>query len=122
MSEGNVLPVPLGDQPSRFVHRWLSDIGSLPKSPRPNAVLYMRRYYRENPLKVKARRAVGTEIRAGRMKKQPCEDCGKAKAEAHHDDYEKPLDVRWLCRGCHSKRHPQKRTSSASASAAGGRR
>lgn len=34
-----------------------------------------------------------------------CEDC-KADIrmiEAHHEDYSKPLEVRWLCRPCHNK-------------------
>lgn len=35
-----------------------------------------------------------------------CEDCGKnAKLEAHHSDYKKELDVRWLCRVCHIAFH-----------------
>jgi hypothetical protein len=35
-----------------------------------------------------------------------CEDCGvAAKTIAHHDDYSKPLKVRWVCSGCHASIH-----------------
>lgn len=40
----------------------------------------------------------------GKLIAQPCEGCG-AKAEKHHDDYAKPLQVRWLCRRCHLAEH-----------------
>jgi ribosomal protein S27AE len=53
--------------------------------------------------------AVGNAIRDGRLFRQPCERCGSPKAEAHHDDYTKPLDVRWLCRKHHAERHKELR-------------
>ncbi|MFC3331681.1 hypothetical protein ACFOEM_04310 [Paenalcaligenes hominis] len=34
-----------------------------------------------------------------------CEVCGKSKVDAHHDDYSKPLEVRWLCREHHMQHH-----------------
>lgn len=35
-----------------------------------------------------------------------CADCGQEKTlDAHHHDYSKPLEVRWLCRLCHKKAH-----------------
>ncbi len=60
-----------------------------------------------NPQKRAAHVIVGNAIRDGRLVRQPCEVCGNEKSEAHHDDYSKPLDVKWLCTRHHVERHKQ---------------
>ncbi len=45
-------------------------------------------------------------VKRGKIKKGNCEVCSSDKnVEAHHDDYSKPLDVRWLCRKHHRELH-----------------
>lgn len=53
-----------------------------------------------------ARSRVSTEVRAGRLvRPTACSSCHAGCApQAHHEDYAKPLDVTWLCRGCHDAR------------------
>ena len=53
----------------------------------------------------KARSYLNTYLRRGKITKGPCADCGGSEVEAHHADYSKPLEVTWLCRECHMKRH-----------------
>ena len=62
---------------------------------------------RKNIQKIKAQNAIDWEIRSGRIKRLPCEKCGDPKSEAHHDDYSKPLEVRWLCFRHHRIEHGQ---------------
>ena len=44
------------------------------------------------------------------IKPNKCSSCDTVTAflEAHHDDYRKPLDIRWLCRYCHRYHHQGK--------------
>lgn len=53
----------------------------------------------------KARWQVHRALEAGRLIRCPCEVCGAPKVDAHHDDYSKPLEVRWLCRPHHVEHH-----------------
>jgi hypothetical protein len=38
-----------------------------------------------------------------------CEDCGSGARERHHESYDKPLDVVFLCARCHRAKHPMAR-------------
>lgn len=55
----------------------------------------------------KCHNKVQTEIRAGRLTRKPCTKCGNEKSVAHHEDYDKPLEIVWLCSVCHKKRHKE---------------
>lgn len=55
--------------------------------------------------KANARSYANRYIKYGIIKKQPCSECGCEDAEMHHEDYSKPLDVKWLCRPCHLQHH-----------------
>jgi hypothetical protein len=65
-----------------------------------------RAYAAKNPDKAHAWAVVNREKMAGSLKPLPCEECGSTKdVVAHHPDYEKPLEVRWLCRVHHYEVH-----------------
>ena len=49
--------------------------------------------------------AVSYAYRIGELRPEPCEVCGSTEVDAHHDDYARALDVRWLCRTHHSQQH-----------------
>ena len=58
-----------------------------------------------NPLKTKARRDVNHAICRQKLNRLPCEVCGNKNSHAHHEDYSKPLEIRWLCQKHHSEVH-----------------
>ncbi len=64
-----------------------------------------RKWRAANPQAVRAHWIVQEAMRQGKLERQPCEECGEAKTHAHHDDYAKPLAVRWLCPACHRRHH-----------------
>lgn len=63
--------------------------------------------------KLKAWHIVEAALKSGGLKMPGvCDSCGKppggkggANLQAHHDDYGKPLDVKFLCKGCHMEHH-----------------
>ena len=65
---------------------------------------------------VKAYRLVRNAIKNGDIvRPEVCQKCGqvppptsdgRAGIQGHHHDYEKPLDVEWICAKCHRKETP----------------
>lgn len=76
---------------------------------------YMRKWRKTHRLegealkKSNARSYANTYLRRGLLKKEPCIECGSPDSEMHHEDYNKPLEVIWLCRKHHLKRHREER-------------
>jgi ribosomal protein S27AE len=70
---------------------------------RAGRVRYARHGYTD---KLKARRILSYAVKVGKVSKQPCEKCGSLLSQAHHDDYSKPLNVRWFC-DLHHKEHEE---------------
>lgn len=63
---------------------------------------------------INAQKRVSKAIQRGRLiNPGRCETCGMSKTfkdgrsgiQAHHDDYNRPLEVRWLCQPCHHEWH-----------------
>lgn len=53
-----------------------------------------------------ARSKVEMALRSGRLARLPCQRCGTTeRVHAHHDDYNRPLAVMWLCPLHHRQRH-----------------
>ena len=66
------------------------------------------KWQENNLLKRAANVIVGNAVRDGRLTKESCESCETDKnIHGHHDNYSKPLDVRWLCAACHRKWHDE---------------
>lgn len=56
-------------------------------------------------LKIKCRKIVFQAIKNKKIKRLPCIICGNTKSEAHHIDYNKPLQIKWLCKKHHWEQH-----------------
>jgi transcriptional regulator with XRE-family HTH domain len=62
---------------------------------------------RENAQRLAHRRVKKALVEGALTRPGACEVCGSCvrRVEAHHDDYAKPLDVRWLCEKHHRQWH-----------------
>jgi hypothetical protein len=78
-----------------------SDAGK--ETRRKASLVYKKRY----PMKYAAHIIFRNSIRDKKIERKfICSIClSTKKIEGHHDDYTKPLDVRWLCEACHKEWH-----------------
>lgn len=60
------------------------------------------------------RTCVNRLLREGKITRMPCKICGAEKAEAHHCDYNKPLELMWLCRKHHREWHKRNKATEIS--------
>lgn len=66
-----------------------------------------RNYKKVGTLRYDAMIAVRNALRTGTLNPEPCAVCGETTTDAHHEDYNKPLDIVWLCRSHHRLRHEE---------------
>lgn len=62
------------------------------------------KWRKDHPDRKNAHTKLRRAVKNGVVKQQPCWVCGE-KAEAHHPDYSRPLDVVWLCTIHHRQAH-----------------
>jgi hypothetical protein len=68
---------------------------------------YNKEYFKrpDVALRRRANNAVSNALKLGHIQKQTCAVCLSISSEAHHHDYEQPLNVTWLCREDHRMVH-----------------
>lgn len=83
----------------------------------PCHAAWMREWRKAHPLTEEQRKKDNCRSYANAYKKRgklvqvPCEKCGSPKSQMHHHNYDKPLEVEWLCRPCHMRLHQEERRS-----------
>jgi hypothetical protein len=67
----------------------------------------LQRWREKSKKRYAAQQAVKAAIASGKLEKWPgCAACKRKRdLEAHHFDYDQPLQVTWLCMKCHKATH-----------------
>ena len=66
-----------------------------------------RAWRNEDKRRIQCHNAVSRAIKSGELVRSSCIKCGDVNSLAHHEDYDKPLEVIWFCQPCHMQRHKE---------------
>ena len=55
--------------------------------------------------KANARSYANQYLKRGKITRKPCAICNSPNSQMHHEDYDRPTVVVWLCRPCHLDYH-----------------
>lgn len=91
----------------RAYYRWFYSTANMSDQRRSSRRKRMRAYNKRPEIQARAKvySAVRYALKRGILKKKPCVKCGSTNSQAHHSNYNKPLDVQWLCPQCHAIKH-----------------
>jgi hypothetical protein len=67
----------------------------------------IRKYRNNHPKRSSANQKLERAVNAGVITKLPCFICGGEEVVGHHSDYDRPLDVTWLCQTHHRQLHAE---------------
>lgn len=87
--------------------RCQTGVGLLLDSGHEKSLSSQAKWNKANPKALWAHTAVKSALKRGLIIREPCEVCGSEPTDAHHDDYDRPLAVRWLCRLHHRAVHSE---------------
>lgn len=105
ISQGRIKATRHGERVLLIDPNSLEEVRDLPKG-RPK--LFSSNWKAPDPRKKSARTQLTRAVIAGVVLRLPCAVCAHPNAEAHHEDYDRPLEVVWLCRKHHMERHRTK--------------
>ena len=83
---------------------------------RKKRYLYDREWIKKHPMQYRCYYTIRAALRGKKLNKPlECQICKKmGLIDGHHEDYNKPLDVVWCCRTCHSKLDQERRKRNGS--------
>lgn len=71
------------------------------------SAIISKRWAKRDSRIMSAHSKVSRAIRSGLLEKKSCVICGTTKSYAHHESYNRPLDVVWYCQVHHKARHKE---------------
>jgi hypothetical protein len=89
---------------AEYVREYNRARGKTPER-RAAAAVRVQRWEAADKRRKSCHKKVARAIARGDLVRGVCEECGYPDVHAHHDDYDKPLEVRWFCAVHHRELH-----------------